>query len=50
MGHDPDNSQWLFEETKVLSYRNDLGRSQRFINLVNIGATKFFEKVSNSRT
>ena len=46
MGHDPDNSQWLFEETKVLSYRNDLGRSQRFINLVNIGAAQnFIEKV-----
>ena len=46
MGHDPDNFQWVFEGTKVLSYRHDLGRSPRFINLVNIGAIqKFVEKV-----
>ena len=46
MGHDPDNSQWVFEGTKVLSYRHDLGRSPRFINLVNIGVIqKIVEKV-----
>jgi len=46
MGHDPDNSQWEFAGTKVLSYRHDLGRSPRFINLVNFGAIqKFVGKV-----
>ena len=46
LGHDPDNFLWVFEGTKVLSYRHDLGRSPRFINLVNIGAIqKFVEKV-----
>ena len=46
MGHDPDNSQWVFEGTKVLSYRHDLGRSPRFINLVSIVAIqKFVDKV-----
>ena len=45
MGHDPDNYQWVFEGTKVLSYRHDLGRSPRFINLVNIGVIqKIVEK------
>ena len=45
MGHNPDNFQWVFEGTKVLSYRHDLGRSPRFINLVNIGIIqKFVEK------
>ena len=46
LGHDSDNFLWVFEGTKVLSYRHDLGRSPRFINLVNIGAIqKFVEKV-----
>ena len=35
----------MFEGTKVFSYRHDLGRSPRFINLVNIRAIqKFVEK------
>ena len=46
MGHDSDNLQWVFEGTKVLSSKHDLGRSPRFINLVNIGAIqKFVEMV-----
>jgi len=46
MGHNPDNFQWVFEGVKVLSYRHDLGRSPRFINLVNIVAIqKFIKKV-----
>ena len=46
IGHDPNNTHWMFEGTKVISSRHDLGRSPRFVNLVNFGAIhKFFEKV-----
>jgi len=36
MGHDPNNFQWKFKETKVFSSRYDLGRLPRFINLVSL--------------
>ena len=46
MGHDSDNFKWLFEGTRVLSSKYDLGKSKRFINLINIEAIqKFVHKV-----
>ena len=45
MGYELDNFQWKFEESIVLSFRHDLGRLPRLINLVNIRVIqKFVEK------
>ena len=48
MGREQDNYQWKFEDCKVHSYRHDLGKLPRFINLINFGTIqKFIEKFLN---
>ncbi len=44
LGHELDNYQWVFEGYNVLSSRYNLGKSLRYINLVNLGTIQKFVK------
>ena len=45
MGFDKKNSQWVFEDNKIFSSRYNLGKSSRFINLINLkDIQSFFHK------
>ena len=46
IGRDSDNFQWDFDGTTVFSSKYYLGRSPRFVNLVEIGAIqKYFDEI-----